>query len=438
MKLDNSNKRYSKIIAGILVIVTLSIFMAVIIGFWGSSTNEQEGVPSIFPLNSNFNSGINEPTAKGPITWDDVFDTERGSFRILEAGFYDSSDTLIVDLEAGTGQFPLCIEDTDGYYFNFLVEAVGGYIPSDFNPCDYIELYQYKWYGLCDTDLLYKYKIYFDASDWVEELIGICWSEWRGIIPVDNIKEKVAGSWVDTNCMKFDSNHKPDCSGTLDKWVTVKLKASWEGCNLPAQTFCCWKKWYCLDTECGSISYVQDYGILAQDFLFDLCYDSTNSLIGTIYMHVVGGYTPCDDDTVTIWQEKPDGTLYQGIYQLSDVSWTEYEVAVHGADPEIEALMAGCCETVWVGTINFGADPILLDEDGDGTFETTTALMKLDSNHPPMCAPDKFLDKWVSVTFESKWQGCGLPSQEFTYMLVHKNLFPESPTPDKNFIASFM
>jgi hypothetical protein len=277
-------------------------------------------------------------------------------------------------------------------------------------------LKQFKCYSLL-PDLLHKYRVYYDKADWGTPVIGDCFEEYTLIADIDNIKEKVDSDWIDRTCMHFDSNHKPDCTGILDKWVSIKLKASWKGCNLPDQTFCCYKTWYCIDTEKGSLELVDNYGIFDPSFIFDICYDPSQT-IGTLYMHSVGGYTPKDIDTITIKQEKSDGTLYSGIYEISSVIWEEYS-GVLGDDPIIDALMDGCCETVYVGTVTFEPGQTLLD----GAVMGPNDKLKLHANHPPAgyCCPDIDLDKWVSVDFESKWEGCGLADQEITYMLVHKN-----------------
>ncbi len=436
MKLDNSNKRYSNYIAGILVFILLFILMGFLIGCWGCSTNEKVGAPSVFPLDSNFNTGnINrEPAAQGPETWN--LDTVRGTLTVTDAGFYNDNGDLIVNMTAGFlgGQFPLCIDVTDGYYFNFTVKTTGGYSPYDDIACNYIEILQWKW----SANVYNKYKLTYNANDWIPALPDGCFDVWEGIIPVIDdddhelyIRKKVDchWTWVETDCMTFESNHAYDCSGTLCKEVDVKLKTLWSGCRLPEQSFCCVRNWDNLDTECGEMI-IMPYGIYdSSTFLFDLCYEP-GDVIGTIYLSVKGGYRPCDEDIFTISQIKT-GSVYS-VYKLDNITWAPYELSVHG---EIDSIYHDeCCEEVFVGTINFVDEVILINDDGT---EVPKTVMKLASNHPPLgCYPYcEDLNKMVTVTFESKWEGCCLTSQEFTYMLVHKNNISGVPN-SRNFIAS--
>jgi hypothetical protein len=422
MKLDNSNRRYSDIIAWILVVALLSIFMGIFIGCWGNCINEKKGAELAFPFDyedqilsfdtGNFHDELAAQTS--PIMG---VDTQTGSLDYIEASFYNYTDDLIVDMTVfGGGQFPLCIPAWDdllgvGYYFNITVNVTGGYSPVDVGWCDYIQLKQYK----CGpgSELLHTYKIYYDASSaWDLIEVGVCWDIWRLHIVVDQD-------------ICFESNHKWDCTGTLNKWVTAKLKSSWEGCPLTSQQFCCCKKWYCLDTEKGEMNLL-NLGIFDPAFKFDLCYDENDDILGYIYLHVSGGYEYLNIDKLTIWQEKPDGTYISGLYELSDITWDEYDEPI-GVNTYIDSLMDGCCETVFVGTVNLGSDIILLDE--TGAQVGTTTVMKFESNHPPPCCwpPRDNLDKFVKVKLESDWTGCGQVSQTFTYMLVHKNNISRVP-----------
>jgi hypothetical protein len=408
MKLDNSNRRYSDIVAWILVFALLSIFMGTLIGCWGNCIYEEEGALLAFPLNRedkivSFYCGKynDEPAAQTSEVLE--VDTVRGSMTYEEAGFYNSTDDLIVDLITKSGQFPLCILESEGYYFNITVNVTGGYSPADVGWCDYIQLKQYKagtW------DLLHSYKIYYDDVNWTLITEGVCSDLWRLHVVVDKN-------------MCFESNNKWDCSGTLGKWVSVKLKSSWEGCPLETQEFCCSKTWYCLDTEKGDIELL-NMGIFDGSFEFELCYDfEENEILGYIYAHVTGGYEPFNQDTLSIWQEKPDGTYISGLYELSNIEWKEYDQLIHGVIPELAELIDGCCETVYIGEVSFG-ETIL--ENGQDSV-----MMKFDANHPPPCCTDKELDKPVLVELESIWTGCGQLSQTFTYMLVHKNNIFRSP-----------
>jgi hypothetical protein len=415
MKINNSNGRYSNYIAGILVFVLLFIFMGFLIGCWGSCSYEQEGPLSVFPLNQDINAGnINdEPAAQSPDTWQ--LDTVAGTWTVTNAEFYNSSGDLLVDMISGEGQFPLCFGE--GYYFNFTVETHGGYSPCDFDPYNYVEIKQCK-----RPDVYNRYMIYYDHLVWGTEPIayGVCTEIWEGIIPVDQ-------------CVSLDSNHKPDCSGELNKRVSVKLKSAWQGCCLPEQCFVCYDKWWGLDTEKGTLE-ILPYGMGdISTFIFDLCYDS-GATVGSIFVHSVGGYTPKDDDTLTIKQEKTGDTY--SLYTLENIQWFEYDdVADYDATvfdgiltlDEFTELVE-CCGAIFVGVVSIG------DAVFDETGQPTTSI-KLVSNHVPVgCCPDKTLGKMVDVTLVSEWEGCGQVSQEFTYMLVHKNNISGVPN-SRYFIA---
>lgn len=446
MKINNSNERYSNYIAGILVFVLLFIFMGFLIGCWGSCSYEQEGPLVVFPLNLDFDTGdiSDEPAAQSPETWE--LDTVAGTMTILDAGFYNSSGDLLVNMTSGTGQFPLCIPDDEGYYFNFTVETHGGYTPSDFNPHNYIEICQFKW-----SNTYYKYRLYYDYLDWGTEPIdfGICTEIWEGIIPVINDAEHtlkrldcsvLPPSWVETDCIIFDSNHEPDGSGTLNKWVTVQLKSSWQGCMLQSQRFVFKDTWYCLNTEPGDLE-ILPYGIKASSFVLDLCYKYGDT-ISSIFVYSKGGYSPDDDDNITLSQIKT-GSVYS-LYKLSDVDWIEYdEVSDYDLFIEDNGItlaeftdFVGCGKSLFVGTVSFGDNIIQIDELNVETDLVPGSYMKFSSNHVPVgVCPDKTLGKEVDVTFESKWTGCGQVSQEFTLMLVHKNNISGVPN-SRNFIAS--
>jgi hypothetical protein len=416
MKLNNSNKRYSIYIAGILVFVLLFIFMGVIIGCWGNCSYEQEGTPSVFPPNLDIDTGnINsEPAAQSPDTWQ--LDTDYGTFTIVKAGFYNSTGDLLVDLISKDGQFPLCFGQ--GYYFNFTVETYGGYSPCELAPYryNYVEITQCKRFNVYNN-----YKIYYDYTVWTELPNGDCTDTWEGIIDVDQ-------------CISLDSNHKPDCSGELNKKVKVKLKTAWQGCHLPEQCFYCYKEWRCLDTEKGTLE-ILPYGLANPNTILDLCYES-GDVFGTLFVHSVGGYSPKDDDILTIEQEK-DGETY-ALYDLKDVLWTEYDevsdydATVFGGILDLDdfTLLVDCCGSLFVGEVTIGSN--VFDQQSGQAIPG----FELASNHVPAgcCPSTKTLGKLVNLTLVSEWEGCGQVSQEFTLMLVHKNNISGVPN-SRYFIA---
>ncbi|MFX1344019.1 MAG: hypothetical protein ACFFBC_03010 [Promethearchaeota archaeon] len=424
MKINNSNGRYSNYIAGILVFVLLFIFMGFLIGCWGCSSYEKVGAPLVFPLDSSYNVGnIKDEPAAQSRSWS-PFDTVAGTLTVTEAGFYDINNVLIVNMTEGTGQFPLCISKLDGYYFKFKVETCGGYSPADY--CNYIELSQFKW-----PDVWNLYRLHFTSVDWSPGFDAGCCDIYELEVHIDTnhyLEEKLGWcNWQSTDSICFESNHDPeDQLPDLGKEVDVKLKMGWQGCYLQSQTFCCDETWCDLDTEKGSMTYIDNYGIFADDFAFELCYHD-GDILGDIYIHSVGGYTPSDDDLIKISQYKDGDGLYQGIYELTNVTWSRW-VGTFDDDPMLFALSDGCCEEVFIGEIAFVYGQVILGTDLMDEIE-------LDSNYPPDgCCPGWDLDKPVTVEIVSKWQGCGQQLQEFTYMLVHKNNISGVPN-SRYFIA---
>jgi hypothetical protein len=56
----------------------------------------------------------------------------------------------------------------------------------------------------------------------------------------------------------------------------------------------------------------------------------------------------------------------------------------------------------------------------------------LDSNHLPKGMDQSvYLDKWVDVSYCTKWEGCHLDTQEFMVILAHKAMSQKTLTPDE-------
>jgi hypothetical protein len=250
MTLDSSNKRYSNIIAGILVISVLSIFMAFFMGFGDNNIYEQNRVQPEFvaiPYNSdeytsNCLTGRKriEPVTQCK-TWS--VDVKKGSMVIGQA-YWDAPY-----------QLPICTyaEEVNKWWMTVLVK--GGY-----HPCtlcnEYIQIYQEDKAnpGSYLTDIYY---INSADMDWGTPtphatLCGVMvynltftLSEDPLAAPfgkdIDGDITTIDVDWGVAKCMLFHSNHKPfPCTGPtprLGKMVTLKLCTCWSGCGRPPQNF---------------------------------------------------------------------------------------------------------------------------------------------------------------------------------------------------------
>ncbi|MFX1324967.1 MAG: hypothetical protein ACFE8N_08415, partial [Promethearchaeota archaeon] len=120
MKIDNSNKRYSTIFAGILVILVLSILVAFLIGCGDHNIYNQDKVkiaskkanlsPDCYRLGRDGGKSKDVPVAQD-FCWLDI-DTERGTmeWKVVLDGIEWKSDTGYVAEEF---EIPLCIKDID-------------------------------------------------------------------------------------------------------------------------------------------------------------------------------------------------------------------------------------------------------------------------------------------------------------------------------------
>jgi hypothetical protein len=257
MKIVNSNKRYSTIIAGILVISFLSILVAFLIGFGDDNIYKQDGVQRGYiglpsdsegdPLDIGIGKHKNVPVAKrDDVVIADGIDTVPGSFTpgpiyidLDSAHDLDLSDDKILgsDDPSQAYVFPLCLKDDSttpydmspwgladedylvGWYTDIIV--CGGYTPE---PWD-------TWIDIDQTKTGKGGRIYIW---WVEDetYSGTCCCEKKyfGVFMVANID-----GTDDKVCL--DANHIPSCQQTLDKWVTVKMSSKWAGCNQWYQRF---------------------------------------------------------------------------------------------------------------------------------------------------------------------------------------------------------
>ncbi|MFX0003406.1 MAG: hypothetical protein ACFE9J_07975 [Candidatus Hermodarchaeota archaeon] len=425
MKLVNSNKRYSSIIAGILVFVLLSIFMAFLIGCWGNAINEQNG------FQTSFNGSFITPDC-GDINHEPVpkirewvgLDTATGSLTVDDFTFRDGSNAVVVDIDgpAPKGEFPLCIGLDQGYYFEIIVDSCGGYHPcmigdleGDGGCCGhYITLWQDGCFN--------QYRISLDINDpnnWVpttDPSACECGTVWKGTFAVEVCKVEKKTSpctWEkwDT-CIKLFSNHPPcDMNTYWGKWVNVKINSVWCGCNLPSQCFLCCAEYNGLDTACGTfymildLPWVEGSSIYDSAYVFPLCIKDADVSLWGITVTVTGCYYP-GVSYLTIFQEKV--TQVSQFPENIEIVW-DAGVLVDDTCP--------CLGMVYTGTFNVDDSLDLLDEQ-TGEPIPGTGMIKLDSNHIPCGIGPADLDKWVSVDFSTTWHGCA--SQTFEELLVHK------------------
>jgi hypothetical protein len=244
MKLDSSKKGYSNIIAGILVIVVLSIFMVFLIGFWGNGISEQSGhrAPMFLPLCSGDPS---EESISGYNKIESI--AQCGSWKVdVEKGYMNN---VQVSWD-GSYDLPICTTPTDVMTdWVLTIDVYGGYDPC--TECDnYFHIYQQK----NDEGALLHGVYMIDPTYFKWTSLGLtapCGPEtWQ--LTFENIPD-VGGFALDADgdlqidpeelidCMLFDSNHKPfECKPGkchLDKFVTFDLCTCWQGCPCPTQKF---------------------------------------------------------------------------------------------------------------------------------------------------------------------------------------------------------
>jgi hypothetical protein len=246
MEIDNSNKNYSRIIAGILVISVLFVLIAAFIGCWGNSIFKQGGVqktsigmhPNAFLDTGNNND---EPVAQNDIHVDFIQDeTDQGTITCSAIQMDTSGDTDYDDsydsvFDQYLMPFPICIKETvtvsvcgrtcnvlDWYMY---VDIVGGYTPDGLS---YIYITQ-------------------DCKDGnvITGIIKIKWVEDTTFIPTCcNEKRYEAYFWIDPVCdttwdkICLCSNWNPATEAyDLNKLVEVDFVFNWKGCNGDDQEF---------------------------------------------------------------------------------------------------------------------------------------------------------------------------------------------------------
>jgi len=241
MKLDNSNRRYSNIIAGILVISVASIFLACAFGVWDHKViSNDDPLPNGVVISASSENNIMEnnhlvihsgvgflPVHEKIVK---VFDTEDEGWL-----FFDQSNMPDV--------FPLTLTQADVDAWDVIVYAYGGY---EF-VSGYVDLYQSRSWNKREYvgTLIYDVEtVVFDV-----DLVDPDWISGDADYTVDVITlnftiEAASGE------INFDSNHLPSlydsgwmrvydgpCPDDLDKEVIFKEKMIWSGCWSSDQNF---------------------------------------------------------------------------------------------------------------------------------------------------------------------------------------------------------
>jgi hypothetical protein len=240
MEIANSNKRYSIIIAGILVIMTVAIFIAFTMGVLGNKIYSVNGVQPIGKILDNSGRTISENNLnilKGSDKL--VLGSKRGCDipdMKTEPGTIDVSWVL----NDPTYQLPLCIDeqaDIDPFdvALDIFLEICGGYKPS--------------------TDS-YVYLDQFWCGTLYDGMIGITWTplpkqqedcccitRWEGhfVYVEDLCFVSTELPTVTPICMSDpDDDHCPDPWEVDHKLVDVELNLKFEGCHfwtIPASDF---------------------------------------------------------------------------------------------------------------------------------------------------------------------------------------------------------
>jgi hypothetical protein len=252
MNLDNSNKRYSIIIAGILIVIIASIFVAFAFGIGGFKTvypnytsqlgvgfpNETEKDASTSILGNNADVSIAQRLDPVPLT----VGPEAGVIDLLTpTDVPEVTYSLPTWLDSGT--FPLCITESDLSTYSVVLAVSGGYEPSS-DPYDhYFTLKQgWKKYGIEMTITQITDESFFETSSY-----SPCCYDFYLVQFTDIFKWVGCDGVIDPSptCIAFDSPQLPVLDGDLsimyvDNWdpqappckdVNIEMCSIWTGCH---------------------------------------------------------------------------------------------------------------------------------------------------------------------------------------------------------------
>ena len=229
MKLDNSNRRHSNIIAGILVISVASIFLACAFGVWDHKViSNDDPLPNGVVISASSGNNIMEnnhlviPSGGGFLPVHEkinrMFDTE-------DEGWLYFDQSLIPDV------FPLTITQTTLDTWDVTVYSYGGY--------EFISGYVKLWQK---GDIVGR--LNYDVETVVYNSL-----EYISVLGADYFVDVYTLNFtLDSNPINIDSNHIPSLYDggwkriaegpkDLDKEVRFVEDMIWSGCGLPDQQF---------------------------------------------------------------------------------------------------------------------------------------------------------------------------------------------------------
>ena len=217
MKLDNSNKSYSNVIAGILAISVFCILLAFFMGFGGNDNfGLNRGQTGLLVGNEyyvpEYDLGSNKDVPVPQCYYLGRFDTAVGSIAIGNSYFNPlSGDEVII---------PLTFE------LNDLIDGIEVSTVGDYEPLSGTLKIRQKKAGY---EVIYWVTLSWGLSmeDVDLNLDGVLEDVWLGTfvqIYEDGGDGVFGGDDIDvTTAMTLASNHVPDCSKILNKWVYVSI-----------------------------------------------------------------------------------------------------------------------------------------------------------------------------------------------------------------------
>ncbi len=238
MELDDTDNRYSLLIAGILVATIFSIFLVIALGVWGHSIFSGTGiepVPGGLPISNGGNTVVNNNPTDDILSGVEFLPISDGCMDCgldTEQGWVYIHDYYVQD------PLPLCLT---GSFGNALVYSYGGY--------DFFGGTGMIFQGKSDTPLNEKLVGMFDIVVTGHELVE------PGMCPYADpccMVDQWTVEFVVDGCVQLDSNHVPNiigddccqvfdlCDGVpddLDKYVDLGFITCWSGCEKPDQDF---------------------------------------------------------------------------------------------------------------------------------------------------------------------------------------------------------
>jgi hypothetical protein len=234
MKIDNSNKSYSMIIAGILVMVVLSIFMAISLGVRGCSIYVQETAKTQYLAVQSQQRNATESNIP-----------ENNMIVSLAEKCEQSHDTepgcIVKEHKEIPYDLPLCITQDVIDDWWIMYKVCGGYEPEAKNWIwkdgrKVIVTNNYGWIVLDQTKtgeggyiLITQKEITYDSS-----LPCCCaYVNLSGFVLYCGQDIHLDSNKLPTGCQIYETGTNFD----LDKMVDLDIITNWEGCHLDTQEF---------------------------------------------------------------------------------------------------------------------------------------------------------------------------------------------------------